>query len=241
MYLLLSGEGKGDLGCCDMELSDCSGDQFTPGPMAWFIDQLIKSKIDFSQIDYACCRFIPEQQLTEISKRSSLPFRFPGKKQKQETGYFYKNAQALAKEALSLQTEQGDKVLAVLFRDADRTRSSKRGEWQDKWDSMINGFSSQEFDYGVPMLPNPKSEAWLLCAVKDDPYQHCEQLESLSGNDDSPESLKSKLVQALDGNNSSEELSRMVKGKKIDIDQINMTSLVVFKDKLNEVMYKIMS
>jgi hypothetical protein len=132
-------------------------------------------------------------------------------------------------------------VLAILFRDADRTRSSKRGEWQDKWDSIIHGFSSQGFDFGVPMLPNPKSEAWLLCAVKDDPYQHCEQLESLSGNDDSPESLKSKLDRSLDGNNSSEELSQMVKDKEIDIDQIDMKSLVAFKDQLNEVMHKIIS
>ena len=239
MVLLLSGEGKIDLGCCDMGLSNCSGEQFTPGPMAWFVDQLIEDKLDFSYIDNSCCCFIPEKQLTEISKRSSEPFRFPGKKQKKETGFFYKNAQALAKEALSLQVDQDDRVLAVLFRDADRTQSSSRGEWQDKWDSMIDGFSSQGFDYGVPMLPEPKSEAWLLCAVKDEPYQHCQQLEELSGNDNSPESLKTRLAHALDEKNSSEELSQMVQAKEIDIDQINMTSVVAFKIRLNEVMQKI--
>ena len=104
---------------------------------------------------------------------------------------------------------------------------------------MINGFSSQGFDYGVPMLAEPKSEAWLLCAVKDKPYQHCQQLEKCSGNDNSPESLKTKLAYALNDKNSSEELSRMVQDKKIDIDQINMTSVVAFKMRLNEVMQKI--
>lgn len=241
MYLLLSGEGKGDLGCCLMGLSYCLGTGFIPGPMAWFVDQLIENEFDFSHIDSSCCGFIPETELTKISKKFSKPVRFPGKKQKQETGFFYKNAQALAQKALALQEEQGDQVLAVLFRDADRTRSTNRGEWQVKWDSMINGFSSQGYDYGVPMLPDPKSEAWLLCAVKNDPYQHCEKLEKLSGNDDSPEPLKSKLAQALDGSDSSEEISQMVKDKDIDIDQINMTSVSAFKEQLNDVIQKITS
>ena len=92
MLLLLSGEGKSDLGCCDMGLSHCSGEQFTLGPMAWFVDQLIEDKLDFSHIDNSCCCFISEKQLTEISKRSLQPSRFPGKKQKKETGFFYKNA-----------------------------------------------------------------------------------------------------------------------------------------------------
>ena len=88
MVLLLSGEGKGDLGCCDMGLSNCSGEQFTPGPMAWFVDQLIEDKLDFSHIENNCCYFIPEKKLTEISKRSSEHFRSPGKKTKERDWLF---------------------------------------------------------------------------------------------------------------------------------------------------------
>ena len=66
-------------------------------------------------------------------------------------------------------------------------------------------------------------------------------MEKLSGNDNSPESLKTRLAHALDEKNSSEELSQMVQGKKIDIDQINMTSVVAFKMRLNEVMQRIIS
>lgn len=91
------------------------------------------------------------------------------------------------------------------------------------------------------MLAEPKSEAWLLCAVKDEPYQHCEQLEKLSGNDNSPESLKTKLAQVLDEKNSSEELSQMVQNKEINIERINMTSVVAFKMRLNKVMQKVIS
>jgi len=45
-------------------------------------------------------------------------------------------------------------------------------------------------DRGVAMIPKPKSEAWLLCALKNKPYESCEKLEDRSGNDDSPNSLK---------------------------------------------------
>ena len=47
------------------------------------------------------------------------------------------------------------------------------------------------------MIPKPKSEAWLICALKRDPYQVCERLEARSGNDQSPNSLKRELEQLL--------------------------------------------
>ncbi len=55
-------------------------------------------------------------------------------------------------------------VIAVLFRDSDGTASSGRGLWEDKRKSIEDGFGEAGFDYGVPMIPKPKSEAWLLCA-----------------------------------------------------------------------------
>jgi hypothetical protein len=100
--------------------------------------------------------------------------------------------------------------VAVLFRDSDGTASADRGLWQDKWNSIIQGFSDEEFECGVPMIPKPKSEAWIICSVKENPYQGCGALESRSGNDNSPNSLKRELAEILDGRPSREQLCEMV-------------------------------
>ena len=34
------------------------------------------------------------------------------------------------------------------------------------------GVFIQEEINGIPMIPNPKSEAWLICALKNNSYQH---------------------------------------------------------------------
>jgi hypothetical protein len=73
-----------------------------------------------------------------------------GKKQASETRYFYKNARALA--LLARELDQED-MIVVLFRDADGTASSDRGEWQDKWNSMLAGFEVEEMATGVPISP----------------------------------------------------------------------------------------
>jgi len=63
---------------------------------------------------------------------------------------------------------------------------------------MLNGFAHEGFDSGVPMLPNPKSEAWLLCALKKPrPYQDCDRIEAGSGNAAAPDSLKAQLEQQV--------------------------------------------
>lgn len=61
---------------------------------------------------------------------------------------------------------------------------------------MINGFVVESYEFGVAMIPNTKSEAWLLCVVKNN-YQHCDNLEGIKGNDDSTNSLKTQLASAL--------------------------------------------
>ena len=237
MYLLLSGEGKSDLGCCDMHLPICEGDDFSPGPMAWFVDQLIEQKFDLSHIDNYQCGFIPEKQLSKIAKKS-LPMGLTGKKRKKETLFFYKNSSALAIEAHKMNRNKNDLVLAVLFRDSDGTNSTHSGDWKNKWDSIEKGFKDQNFYFGVPMLPKPKSEAWLLCATKNI-YQHCDRLEDESGNDNSPNSLKKQLGEYLQGKTSAADLTEKVKDKVINVNWINMKSLNKFKEHLNDVLNRI--
>ena len=52
MYLLLSGEGAGDIGICNPSAESCDAGTFKAGPMAWIVDQLIESFLgyDFSHI-----------------------------------------------------------------------------------------------------------------------------------------------------------------------------------------------
>jgi len=39
----------------------------------------------------------------------------------------------------------------------------------------------KRFERVVPRIPQPKSEAWLICALEPAPYQGCETLEERSG------------------------------------------------------------
>lgn len=82
------------------------------------------------------------------------------------------------------------------------------------------------------MIPKPKSEAWIVCAVKENPYQACLSLENRSGNDNSPNSLKDELVGILGGLPTREQLCGMVNDGIIDYDRIDMSSFLAFKEML---------
>jgi hypothetical protein len=121
-----------------------------------------------------------------------------------------------------------------MFRDIDGTGSSPQGLWKMKYDAVRDGFGMAQFaPKGVPMLPMPKSEAWLLCAAKDDPYRDCQQLEQLSGNDRAPEPLKDMLSAALDGKNSAQEVREWLFERPYDHESAcQMPSFQKFKEDL---------
>ena len=70
----------------------------------------------------------------------------------------------MARIAKEREVETKDNVVAVLFRDAD-TATAGRGTWAEKRQSMLDGFAEEGFARGVPMIPKPTSEAWLLCVA----------------------------------------------------------------------------
>lgn len=232
MFLLFSGEGPSDLGVCDPAAGRCEGDSFKAGPMAIMVDQLVDSLqgYDFSHLDAELVEYVSESYLAEnkpaaVKKSMALV----GKKKPKETQYFYANARSLAIIAQEKSATLGQPVIAVLFRDSDGTASAARGLWQDKRDSMLAGFAAANFALGVAMVPKPKSEAWLLCGLKPNPYQHCEQLEDGSGNDKAPNSLKSQLAELLAGHTSAVELTELIKERRIDLNRLNMPSFASFK------------
>jgi len=232
MLLLVSGEGVTDMGRCIVS-DQCSGQGFEAGPMAWLVDQIVEARMDYSVLSVGLMTFVSESRVSKRSK-SLKPMTLAGRKRKQETTYFFRNARAMAKLAQELAKKENDEVVAVLFRDTDRTRSSKRGEWQDKWDAMVKGFAVEGFNSGVPMLPNPKSEAWLLCALKSQPYENCDRIEAESGNDDAPNSLKAQLGQVLGQTSNAAMLTDLVRTKKVDASRIDMSSFNRFRNRLQK-------
>jgi hypothetical protein len=224
MFLVLSGEGPSDIGIQDDKI----------GPMTQLIDQWIARRSVYSLIECEQYAIFRKEQLANKAKTLKS---FSGKKREKETGYFFKNARALALLAQEESRQRNDiPVIPVLFRDADGTASSGRGEWQKKWQSMLDGFEIENMLNGVPMIPKPKSEAWILCALREK-YQNCKTLEDESGNDHSSNALKKQLSKHL-----GEEATRALINQKIEEGQINielivdMPSLTQFKEQLDKVL-----
>jgi hypothetical protein len=236
MFFLLSGEGITDMGSAKAATVICEGEDYFVGPMAIIVAKIVEAKHHYSILDGAC-GFISEgtvaQRASEL-KAIKKQLRLPGKKQAKETRYYFNSARILARFAKEKATALVDEVVAVLFRDSDGTASAGRGRWNDQWQSMLNGFKEEQFDKGVPMIPKPKSEAWLICAWKNHPYQGCQELENRSGNDNSPNSLKGELAKILGQEVTPELLCENVH-QSFAIDRITMPSFQAFRERLEEV------
>jgi hypothetical protein len=204
--------------------------------MTILIDELIDHKLKYSPLatSPSTYRYYSERALSKRAKSRKRSFALAGKKHAQETGYFYINAWMLGEIAIELEQTETDKSIAVLFRDSDGTNSSERDHWQLRNDSMESGFKRANYERGVPMIPRPKSEAWLLCAAKATPYQNCNQLEDLPGNDNSPNSAKGELEKALNNQTSAQQLVTWLQHANFDHDSVarQMPSFEAFKDRI---------
>jgi hypothetical protein len=231
MRFLVSGEGPSDIGRCT-NADPCSDSDFVPGPMAWLVNQVAEEQLCFSAIELDLVHALSKRSLQDTAKKLKPP-SLRGSRRPAETAYYFRNARALAKIASALGSEWNDEVIAVLFRDADGTQSAGRGDWETKRQSMHDGFAYEGFPCGVPMIPKPKSEAWLLCALKpNQPYQHCDALELESGNDAAPNPLKAQLATALGEVPTSEKLADMVRTREVDAARIQMRSFDQFREDL---------
>jgi hypothetical protein len=224
---VLSGEGASDVGS-DLE---------NIGPITKLVDLLIERRLGYSLVDkdlkdLKALTLFSKAELAARAKQMK-PRSRKGKKQPSETNYFYKNARALALLAGELETED---LVVVLFRDGDGTLTSDRQQWAQKLQSMLDGFAVEGLTTGVAILPKPKSEAWWLCALRDG-YQNCQQLEDESGNDASPNSLKSQIEAYLGEPATRLLLNDRIDAGKIDLDRMtDLPSVTAFKDRLNEVL-----
>ena len=237
MIVVVSGEGSTDIGACSNAAGICDPPDYIPGAMGRFIDALIAPIWSYSPYDASAMHYVAEGELARMSDEAKL-VSLPGKKKAQETGYFFKNSYALGKYATNIEERHDCKTMAVLFRDADGTRRTVSGLWEAKVHSIQLGFSASGYARGVPMVPKPKSEAWLLCAVQPHPYQDCGRFESISGNDHSPNSAKKQLDAALEPSHRTHlDLPDMIAANEIAPDRIDMPSFNAFRERLKEVAY----
>ena len=237
MYFLFSGEGPTDLGLCVDNAPTCEGDKYQHGPMTVMVDQIVEQRHQYSLLETGHYGFVSRRTLVDRAhelKAARKGLRLPGKRRAKETRYFFNNARVLARIAGERQGVLKDDVVAVLFRDSD-TASAGRGIWVDKRKSMLDGFKEEGFGRGVPMIPRPTSEAWLLCTLKKNRYQGRAVLEDPTSSSNSPHSLKRELEELHGRAPSREDLTQMVTARIIDIERVDMPCFSAFRSRLEEV------
>lgn len=237
MRFLLSGEGPTDLGKCNYPQTDgCSGKDFTPGPMARILDVLVEEETGRSFLDDGDFEYLSRRSLDDPCLRPNRKV-LTGLKRVQETGLYFLNAYALGAHACAARKESDGPVVAVLFRDADGNRAARRSQRKDKVASIADGFKAAGCEFGIPMVPRPTCEAWLLCALEKN-YQGCAKLEALSGSDKTPKPLKKRLEQRLGGKDDAQAQADLVRDRVVDPTKIDMPSYNEFRFALHEALLR---
>ena len=208
MRVIVSGEGPSDMGACNNAQGVCYDGDFSPGPMVVWLARLWGALLNYDLLaSPESVIYVSEKTLAQEAKQSAgrmQPLR--GKHREAETGLYYSNAKQLGVIAKKWQAMADSPVMAVLFRDADGTRSAPGQLWNTKWDSMMDGFGAAGFAYGVPMVPKPVSEAWLLACTQQGHHSHA-ALEEISGTEQSEHRAKALLAQAFGGRQSADQLA----------------------------------
>lgn len=236
MMLVLSGEGPTDLGCCRMPVDSCSGEDFFAGPLAVIVDKLLARALGYGLLEShpQGVHFIGKARLNhrarDVTRGRGLALA--GRKREQETAYFYVNAWMLGELAVALEAEHSDQSIAVLHRDSDDRSEGPDWLWERKFKSMRDGFARAGHVRGVPMLPRPISESWLLCAARP-AMTYCAALENESSSPKSPRPLKQQLDTALGGHRDAEALAEWIDGAFDPVKAGTMPSFARFREALD--------
>ena len=121
--------------------------------------------------------------------------------------------------------------IAIYFHDSDKSSAQSLSA------AIHEGFKAADAQQaqGVAMVPQPTSEAWFICATKNNPYQHCEELEtSLSGNDRAADHKAPKKVLSKNiGKECSTEVQKQL-AEEIDLESMSMPSFDQFRDDMTK-------
>lgn len=183
--------------------------------------------------------FVPEKILKELG-RTLPPQRFNSSGKCIGNFRFSKNTSALMSIAFTLSLRENVDVLPVFFRDCDGSCSDSKKRWNEIRDSIINvRYGNSKSFFVCPMIPNPKSEAWILCALKEKYHpKACNNLEKdLSGNDNSPNSAKKILEEILGEPATRTLLNSLFQNGQINPENINMDSLLMFQKDIKKINY----
>lgn len=234
--IIVSGEGATDFGEAKNEQPIATDDDFEQGPLFLLLIKLLDQHLpEWNKNQKLINTFIYRKVLGDYAKTSS-PFRLPSK-DKATKGHLEhtKRAYALAQKAKEISGAHEGHI-AVYFHDSDGTQAQLQREPNrqiNRANAIKLGFSTATYQTGVAMVPKPTSEAWLYCSCKENPYQHCQRIETdLSGNDRSPERSPKVILATAIGveNTNRDNLSTVV--EEMDVTRIDMPSFNQFRDDL---------
>lgn len=229
MTCLLLGEGPSDLGVNN----DYSEPRFQKGPMTLVIDYLA-AKNGVKEVEY---ELLSRGDVSRGIKSNRRQIASRPKEVNQEFRKIFQSALYVGTVA-----RESQKDAAVYFHDQDRTNSSPTNTAQQLERAMVCGFDMARYQFGVPMIPVPRSEAWLLAYFQKglgnhQPYNKAEVFEKLPGNDKSPKSAKKVLGRAVGAQVESDIYSKIMEEfNNIDWTQVDMPSYNRFSERLKVVL-----
>lgn len=238
--LLAFGEGPTDMGCSRNAQAYAHGDDLEVGPMLRLAHRLLARHLpdwnadlfDLQQEHAVPSVLVAPAEMKSLVKSAAI--KLPSKKTKQ--GYLIHSKRAAVLGELAQQTGSlTEAQLAIYFHDTDGTNRDPHDP-HDLVLAVNEGFRAAGFaGQGVAMVPQPTSEAWLICSCKPDAYQHCAQLETqLSGNDRSPaRAPKLELGHHL-GNPDYHRGDLLPVVNAIELDRLDMPTFNLFRDDVKQ-------
>ena len=129
---------------------------------------------------------------------------------------------------------EGDDWGVIFFEDLDfHADTDIEDFYKAKIGAMHKGFDLAQFKKGVPMVPKPRSESWLLCYYQETPYEIGNYFENLAGSDQSLNSGKKRVARFFGVHEN--QIYGRIKERIDDIDwsRIDAPSFVFFKNRLH--------
>lgn len=237
--LLVTGEGPTDMGVPNNQQNICTGNEYNIGAMAIIAVKVLQHYLpdwnsDNLSFDHpeSWITYIGGNKLAELAKDKQI-FK-PSKKLSKG---FIEHAHRAA--VMTKYAYDNEHQLGIYFHDADKEPTSKF------IDAITLGANSLDdgADYPpiVAMIPKPTSEAWFICAKKENPHSHCAQLETeLSGNDSAlPQNSPKRVLASLLNVPDCTTPIQLDLARECDIEQLDMPSFNQFKVSLSQAITKI--
>lgn len=238
--LLAFGEGPTDMGRSRNAQAYAHGDDLEVGPMLRLAHRLLARHLpdwnadlfDLQQEHAVPSVLVAPAEMKSLVKSAAI--KLPSKKTKQ--GYLIHSKRAAVLGELAQQTGSlTEAQLAIYFHDTDGTNRDPHDP-HDLVLAVNEGFRAAGFaGQGVAMVPQPTSEAWLICSCKPDAYQHCAQLETqLSGNDRSPARAPKLVLGHHLGNPDYHRGDLLPVVNAIELDRLDMPTFNLFRDDVKQ-------